>query len=136
MSTKICMKGPPISPFNWGVLCTCFPLSAPKSREPLRSRLHFLPHPENRDFLLGKRQRSGEGVVRRNGYPKGCFWRVRSFSAPLSFSGPFRCFKSKPRGGNGWKRTPQKHPFGQPSLRTTPSPLLSCSPMNLKAQDA
>ena len=26
--------------------------------------------------------RSGEGVVRRNGCPKGCFWRVRFFSAP------------------------------------------------------
>ena len=33
------------------------------------------------------RQRSGEGVVRRNGCPKGCFWRVRFFSAPLRFSG-------------------------------------------------
>ena len=31
------------------------------------------------------RQRSGEGVVRRNGCPKGCFWRVRFFSAPLRF---------------------------------------------------
>ena len=29
------------------------------------------------------RQRSGEGVVRRNGCPKGVFWRVRFFSAPL-----------------------------------------------------
>ena len=44
----------------------------------------------------GGRQRSGEGVVRRNGCPKGCFWRVRLFSAPSRFSGPFRCFKSKP----------------------------------------
>ena len=31
------------------------------------------------------RQRSGEGVVRRNGCPKGCFSRVRFFSAPLRF---------------------------------------------------
>ena len=32
--------------------------------------------------FVGARQRSGEGVVRRNGCPKGCFWRVRFFSAP------------------------------------------------------
>ena len=32
------------------------------------------------------RQRSGEGVVRRNGCPKEYFWRVRFFSAPLRFS--------------------------------------------------
>ena len=42
--------------------------------------------------LMGARQRSGEGVVRRNGCPKGCFWRVRFFSGPLRFSGPFSCF--------------------------------------------
>ena len=36
--------------------------------------------------LIRARQRSGEGVVRRNGCPKGCFWRVRFFSAPLRFS--------------------------------------------------
>ena len=46
--------------------------------------------------IFRARQRSGEGVVRRNGCPKGCFWRVRFFSAPLRFSGPFSCFKSKP----------------------------------------
>ena len=75
---------------------------------------------------LRVRQRSGEGVVRRNGCPKGCFWRVRFFSAPLRFSGPFRCFKRKPREKlkrAEKKRTLQKHPFGQPFLRTTPSPL-------------
>ena len=31
------------------------------------------------------RQRNGEGVVRRNGCPKGCFWRVCFYSAPLGF---------------------------------------------------
>ena len=29
---------------------------------------------------------SGEGVVQRNGCPKGRFWRVRFFSAPLRFA--------------------------------------------------
>ena len=29
---------------------------------------------------------AGRGVVRRNGCPKGCFWRVRFFSAPLRFA--------------------------------------------------
>ena len=43
--------------------------------------------PEVPKYLFsGVRQRSGEGVVRRNGCPKGCFWRVRFFSAPLRFS--------------------------------------------------
>ena len=84
---------------------------------------------EKRVFLdsekrLGARQRSGEGVVRRNGCPKGCFWRVRFFSAPLRFSGRFICFKSKNLKGAEKKRTLQKHPFGQPFLRTTPSLLL------------
>ena len=36
---------------------------------------------------MGARQRSGEGFVRRNGCPNGCFWRVRFSSAPLRFSG-------------------------------------------------
>ena len=31
-------------------------------------------------------QRSGEGVVRRNGCPNGCFWRIRFFSVPLKFA--------------------------------------------------
>ena len=35
---------------------------------------------------LGVRQRRGEGVVRRNGCPKGCFWRVHFFSASLRFA--------------------------------------------------
>ena len=42
--------------------------------------------------FYGARQRNGEGVVRRNGCPKGCFWRVRFYSAPLRFSGLFKCF--------------------------------------------
>ena len=59
----------------------------------------------------------------RNGCPKGCFWRVRFLSAPLRFSGSFSCFKRNLKGAEK-KRTLQKHPFGQPFLRTTPSPLL------------
>ena len=35
---------------------------------------------------LRARQRSGEGVVRGNGCPKGCLWRVRFFAVPLRFS--------------------------------------------------
>ena len=34
-------------------------------------------------WILGARQRSGEGVVRRIGCPEGCFWRVRFFFCPL-----------------------------------------------------
>ena len=59
---------------------------------------------------MGARQRSGEGVVRRNGRPKGCFWRVCFFFAPLRFSGHFKCFKSKPQGGREETESP-KTPF-------------------------
>ena len=67
--------------------------------------------------MLGSRQRSGEAVVRRNGCPKGCFWRVSFFSAPL------RLALKTPENLKGAekRRTLQKHPFGQPFLRTTPS---------------
>ena len=54
---------------------------------------------------MGARQRSGEGVVRRNGCPKGCFWRDL-------------------KGAERRNGLSKKHPFGQPFLRTTPSPLL------------
>ena len=72
---------------------------------------------------MGARQKSGEGVMRRNGCPKECFWRVRFFSAPLRFSGPSSVLRENLKGAEK-KRTLQKHPFGQPLLRTTPSPLL------------
>ena len=42
------------------------------------------------NFQLRGRQRSAEGVVRRNGCPKGCFWRVRFFSLPLRSPGVLR----------------------------------------------
>ena len=45
--------------------------------------------------VLGAPQRSGEGVVRRNGCPKGCFSRVHFHSTPSRFSGPFRCFQGQ-----------------------------------------
>ena len=44
------------------------------------SEVNFLP----RDiYSIRTSQRSGEGIVRGNGRPKGCFWRVRVFSARL-----------------------------------------------------
>ena len=69
---------------------------------------------------LGAHQKSGEGVVRRNGCPKGCFRRVRFLSAPLRLS----CVLRANLKGAEKKRTLQKHPFGQPFVRMTPSPLL------------
>ena len=51
---------------------------------------------------------------------KRVFWRVRFFSAPLRFSDVLRANLN----GGQKKRTLQKHPFGRPFPRTTPSPLL------------
>ena len=62
------------------------------------------------------RQRSAKGVVRRNGCPKGCFWRVRFLSVLFRFALKIQ--------GAEKKRTLQKHPFGQPFRCTTPSLLL------------
>ena len=73
---------------------------------------------------MGARQRSGEGVVQRNGCPKGCFWRVRFFFAPLRFALDISGVVRANLKGAEKKQTLQKHPFGQPFLRTTPSPLL------------
>ena len=65
---------------------------------------------------LGVRQRSGEGVVRRNGRPKGCFGESILF--PLKV---FKCFQGKANlTGAEKKQTLQKHLFP----RTTPSALL------------
>ena len=78
--------------------------------------------PVNSNQPKGARQRSGEGVVRRNGCSKGSFWRVLFFSAPLRFSGPLSLRTNLKGAEKKW--TLQKHPFGEPFLRTTPSPLL------------
>ena len=79
----------------------------------------------SRDPFIRARQRSGEGVVWRNGCPKGCFRRVRFFSAPSRFAlkTPEMSWKPLIKGAEK-KRTLQKHPFGQPFLHTIPSPLL------------
>ena len=66
--------------------------------------------------------------MRRNGCPKGCFWRVRFFSAPLWFFQDLSGVLRANLKGAEKKRTLQKHPFGQPFLRTAPSPLLWARP--------
>ena len=71
------------------------------------------------DFV-GVHQRSREGVVRRNGRPQGCFGESVFSSSHLRFSDVFRANLAGPEK----KRTLQKHPFGRPFPRTTPSPLL------------
>ena len=59
-----------------------------KLNQPREPSLEVMGLQENQDsqHKLRVRQRSGEGVVRRSGCPKGCFWRVRFFSAPLGFA--------------------------------------------------
>ena len=66
-------------------------LQKPPSRNPLFAipnlRLReeeSTPKPKTlgRATSVRARQRSGEGVVRRNGHPKGCFWTVRSSLPP------------------------------------------------------
>ena len=76
---------------------------------------------EHQTLKLGSsaRQRSGEGIMRRSGRPKGCFWRVCFLSAPLRFA--LKALRKL--NGAEKKRTLLKHPFGRPFLRTTPSPL-------------
>ena len=81
-------------------------------------------YPLTQSHYFRKLSERGEGVVRRNGRPKGCFWRVHFFSAPFKFSDVLRASLK----GAEKKRTLQKHPFGRPFLRTTPSPLLWRTP--------
>ena len=57
-----------------------------KSQIAVEGRVLDTPPSKSPAAFIRVRQRSGEGVVRRNGCPKGCFWRVRFFSAPLRFS--------------------------------------------------
>ena len=77
--------------------------------------------------LFWGRQRSGEGVVRRNGCPKGCFWRVCFFSAPLRFFKTFQVFQEKTLRGqrrnglskstlldNRFSARPLRRSFGAP----------------------
>ena len=75
--------------------------------------------------LIRARQRSGKGVVWRNGCPKGFFWRVRFLSVLFRFALKI----PENLQGAEKKRTLQKHPFGQLFLRTTPSPLLWRTPI-------
>ena len=73
---------------------------------------------------MGARQRSGEGVVRRNGCPKGCrLGESVSSLLPSGFQDLSGVLRENLKGAEK-KRTLQKHPFGQPFLCTTPSPLL------------
>ena len=62
--------------------------------------------------MMGVRSRSGEKRL-----SKRVFWRVPFFSAPLRFA------LETPENLKGAEKnwTLQKHPFGQPFLRTTPS---------------
>ena len=84
----------------WGLWLSGF-RAVPKKKgwgAPASSFWAFSLHPliRNQQIRIRAHQRSGEGVVRRDGCPKGCSWRVRFFSAPLRFSlqTPERSWKS------------------------------------------
>ena len=68
---------------------------------------------------VGVSRVGGEGVVRRNGCPKKCFWRVHFFSAPLRFAPK----TSEVLKGVWRKRTLKTHPFGQPPHDAFSAPL-------------
>ena len=88
-----------------------------------REQLSLTLHPLDQDKYFGARQRSGEGVMRRNGCPERCFWRVRFFSAPLRFA--LRTPQDLKAAEK--KQTLQKHSFGQLFLHATPA-LSSATP--------
>ena len=68
---------------------------------------------------MGARQRSGEGVVWRNGLSKRVFWESPFLLCPLKVFRTFQVFLRANLKGTEKKRTLQRHPFGQPFLRTT-----------------
>ena len=76
---------------------------------------------------IGAHLRSREGVVRENGCPKGCFWRVRFVLCPLKVQG-LLLKHLKPLDFTE-KMLLSIFVFGRPFLRTTPSPLLWHTPI-------
>ena len=117
----------------------CIPFSSGKTREKgihHRSGKKGIHHRASDPEKEKKRVVSTEGAPkeRRRGraekrMSKGCFWRVRFFSAPLRFllkhlKGPENL------KGREKKTDSPKTPFGQPFLRTTPSPLLWRTPIH------
>ena len=83
------------SPTLWRAPPLLFPLESGRKMDFLDILIDFRDHFSggSKMAFFRARQRSSEGVVRRNGCPKGCFWRVRFFSAPLRFSGTLQVFK-------------------------------------------
>ena len=80
------------------------------------------------DFLFPYRSQCAPKERRRGRAEKRLSKRV-FLESPFFFSAPLRSALKTPQGpenlkGAEKKRTLQKHPFGQPFLRTTPSPLL------------
>ena len=67
------LNHPSFTPAHPGILQSTLPHLLPTSSATCRMG----------SFVSERAQRSREGAVRKNGRPKGCFWRVRFFSAPL-----------------------------------------------------
>ena len=52
--------------------------------------------PRKKPHFSGRAKGAAKGSCGETVVKKGVFGESRFFSAPLGFSGPFRCFKSKP----------------------------------------
>ena len=77
--------------------------------------------------ILGRAKGAVKGSCGETVVQKGVFGESVSSLLPEGFQDLSGVLRENPKGAEK-KRTLQKHPFGEPFLRTTPSPLLWRAP--------